>query len=116
MASDRVSQQAFFGVSALLFAASTVVTIVACASISANGRNADARRLEDVNGVDADARTHVARRHRFVPWHVGRDDNKSHFDHAFFNWSSTLYILAIRQNPFQLDVSAGRQKAPLTLY
>ena len=35
MASERASQQAFFGVSALLFAASAVVTIVWCASMSA---------------------------------------------------------------------------------
>ena len=37
MASERASQRAFFGVSALLFAASTVVTIVWCASMSAMG-------------------------------------------------------------------------------
>ena len=37
MASERASQQAFFGVSALLFAASAVVTIVWCASMSAMG-------------------------------------------------------------------------------
>jgi len=34
MASERASQQAFFGVSALLFAASAVATIVWCASMS----------------------------------------------------------------------------------
>src|SRR5947199_5011288 len=37
MASERASQQAFFGVSALLFAASGAVTIVWCASMSAMG-------------------------------------------------------------------------------
>jgi predicted metal-binding membrane protein len=37
MASERASQHAFFGVSALLFAASAVVTIVWCASMSAPG-------------------------------------------------------------------------------
>jgi predicted metal-binding membrane protein len=37
MASERASQQAFFGVSALLFAASAAVTIVWCASMSAMG-------------------------------------------------------------------------------
>ncbi|MEX0734253.1 MAG: DUF2182 domain-containing protein [Steroidobacteraceae bacterium] len=37
MASERASQLAFFGVSALLFAASAVVTIVWCASMSAMG-------------------------------------------------------------------------------
>src|SRR5215831_6309283 len=39
-----------------------------------DGRNADARRLDDVDGVDADARTDLARRRGVVPRHVGRDD------------------------------------------
>src|SRR6266404_6051781 len=39
-----------------------------------DGRDADARRPDDVDGVDADARTDVARRCGVVPWHVGRDD------------------------------------------
>src|SRR6266436_808368 len=37
MASERASQQAFFGVSALLFAASAAVTIAWCESMSAMG-------------------------------------------------------------------------------
>ena len=37
MASERASQRAFFGVSALLFPASAAVTIVWCASMSAMG-------------------------------------------------------------------------------
>src|SRR5712691_2965058 len=37
------------------------------------GRDADARRLDDGDGVDADARTDVARRRGVVPRHVGRD-------------------------------------------
>jgi predicted metal-binding membrane protein len=37
MASERASQRAFFGVSALLFAASTAVTIAWCESMSAMG-------------------------------------------------------------------------------
>jgi hypothetical protein len=37
MASERTSERAFFGVSALLFAASAAVTIVWCASMSAMG-------------------------------------------------------------------------------
>src|SRR3979411_706346 len=37
MASERTSQRAFFGVSALLFAASAAVTITWCASRSARG-------------------------------------------------------------------------------
>jgi hypothetical protein len=45
MAFDRASQQAFFGVSALLFAASAAVTIVRYTSMSAMG-DADARRLD----------------------------------------------------------------------
>src|SRR5229473_6740176 len=39
-----------------------------------DGRDADPWRLDDVDGVDADARTHVAWRRGVVPWHVGRDD------------------------------------------
>src|SRR5437667_3606905 len=39
-----------------------------------DGRDADGRRLDDVDGVDADARTDVARRCGVVSWHVGRDD------------------------------------------
>src|ERR1700674_1080422 len=39
-----------------------------------DGRDADARRLDDVDGVDANARTDVARRRGVVPWNVGRDD------------------------------------------
>src|SRR5713101_8354114 len=34
-----------------------------------DGRDADARRLDDVDGVDADARTDVARRRGVGPWH-----------------------------------------------
>jgi predicted dinucleotide-utilizing enzyme len=37
MVTERASQRAFFGVSALLFAASATVTIVWCASMSAMG-------------------------------------------------------------------------------
>jgi hypothetical protein len=33
-----------------------------------DGRDADARRLDDVDGVDADARTDVVRRRGIVPW------------------------------------------------
>src|SRR5438876_1233545 len=39
-----------------------------------DGRDADARRLDDVDGVDADARKDVDRRRGVVPRHVGRDD------------------------------------------
>src|SRR5262245_7371575 len=39
-----------------------------------DGRDADARRLDDVDGVDADAGTNVARRRDVVPRHVDRDD------------------------------------------
>ena len=38
------------------------------------GRDADARRLDDVDGMDADARRDVARRRGVVLRHVGRDD------------------------------------------
>src|SRR5882672_2133928 len=39
-----------------------------------DGRVVDARWLDDVDGMDADARTDVARRSGVVPRHVGRDD------------------------------------------
>src|SRR5438445_11927079 len=39
-----------------------------------DGRDADARRLDDVDGVDADARSDVAGRRGVVPRHVGRAD------------------------------------------
>src|SRR5437773_8923453 len=39
-----------------------------------DGRDADARRLDDGDGLDADARTDVAGRRGLVPRHVGRDD------------------------------------------
>ncbi len=39
-----------------------------------DGRDADARRLDHVDGVDADARTDVDRCRNVVPWYVGHDD------------------------------------------
>src|SRR4029077_16786961 len=39
-----------------------------------DGGDADARRLDDVDGVDADAGPDVARRRRVLPPHVDRDD------------------------------------------
>src|SRR5258708_17824591 len=39
-----------------------------------DGRDADARRLDDVDGLDADARADLARCRGVVPRHVGRDD------------------------------------------
>jgi hypothetical protein len=41
MASERVSQRALFGVSALLFAASVAVTIVSCARMAAGSSPRD---------------------------------------------------------------------------
>ena len=53
MNTARASQRSFVAVSALLFGASATATIVWCASMSALGENAYARRLYDVNGVAA---------------------------------------------------------------
>ena len=50
-----------------------------------DGRDADARRLDDVDGVDADARTDVARRRGVVPRHVGRDDGLEFFDYPILS-------------------------------
>jgi hypothetical protein len=74
MATERASHRAFFGVSALLFAASTAITIVWCASMSAMEGMSMPGGWDDVDGVDADARTDVARRRGVVPRHVDRDD------------------------------------------
>ena len=74
MASDRASEQAFFGVSALLFAASAALTIVWCASMSAMGGMpmpggwTMSMAWMRMPGPD------VARRRGVVPRHVGRDD------------------------------------------
>ncbi len=50
---DRTSQPAFFGTSALLFAASAALTTVLVRLHVSYGRDADARRLDDVDGMDA---------------------------------------------------------------
>jgi hypothetical protein len=59
MVSERAS---FFGVSALLFAASAAGDDRLVRIHVGNGRDADARRLNNVDGVDADARTDATRR------------------------------------------------------
>ena len=38
------------------------------------GRDAHARRLENVDGMDADAWAYMAGRRCIIRWHVGRDD------------------------------------------
>ena len=72
MVSERAFQRAFFGVSAPLWQhggnGGPVHIHVG------DGRDADRRRLDDLDGVDADARTDMARRHGIVRVHVGRDD------------------------------------------
>src|SRR5260221_9452123 len=42
-----------------------------------DGRDADARRLDDVDGVDADARADGARPRGVLPPHLGRDDGSN---------------------------------------
>jgi len=42
--------------------------------MSAMGEIADVRRLDDGDGVDADAKIDLARRRSVVSLHVGRDD------------------------------------------
>ncbi len=73
MAFERTSGQTFFGVSALVFVASTAVTIVWSASMSDDGWHADARRL--VNVHDLDARAGLVWRGVVVSRDVGRDDD-----------------------------------------
>jgi Predicted metal-binding integral membrane protein (DUF2182) len=57
------------------------------------GRDADARRLDDVAGVDADARTDVARPRGVVPRHVGRDDGGD--DAAILGAHDVVYRQAV---------------------
>ena len=40
-----------------------------------DGRGADARRLDAVDGMDSDVRAELGWRRRIVPWDVGRDDD-----------------------------------------
>jgi hypothetical protein len=77
MTARQTSERAFRGVSALHFAASDAVTIAWCASMFEDWRDADAWRLDDVDGVDADADawTDMVRCRSIVPRHIGRDDD-----------------------------------------
>jgi len=67
MVSDRASQRVLFGVSALLFAAGARGNDRLVHIHVGDRRDADARRLDDVDGVDADVRTDLARRRGVVP-------------------------------------------------
>src|ERR1700730_3462360 len=75
-----------------------------------DGRDADARRLDDVDGVDADARTDVARRRGVVPRHVGRDDGGD--DAAIPGANAVALSPGRRQDrrdaPGLADVAGGR--------
>ena len=75
MASERASQQAFFGVSALLFAASAAVTIVWCASMSAMGEMPmPGGWTMSMAWMRASTQLGGPERRGVVPRHVGRDD------------------------------------------
>jgi len=71
MALDRATEGAFLGISALLFAVSRSADSALVHVHVGDGRDADARRLDDVDGVDADARTDVACRRGVVPRQCG---------------------------------------------
>ena len=106
MVSERASQRAFFGVSALLFAASAVRLVRVHVG---DGRDADAGRLDD--GVDADARADVARRRGVVPRHVGRDDGSN--DAAILGANAVALPPGSRQDrrdaPGSADRAGGRR-------
>ena len=70
-ASERASRQAFLGVFSAAFRCQRGGNDRLVRVHVGDGRDADARRLDDVDGVDADARTDVARRRGVVPRHVG---------------------------------------------
>jgi hypothetical protein len=87
-----------------------------------NGRDADARRLDDVDGVDADARTDVARRRGVVPWHVGRDDGGddaavlgSRIDLSLWPFSPPAIPGGVSDEVQVLDRVVGHQEPALVL-
>src|SRR5512145_2160842 len=79
-----------------------------------DGRDGDARRLDDVDGVDADARTDVARRRSVVPRHVGRDDGGD--DAAVLGLNAVALPPGRRQDrpdaPGLVDRAGGRGVLP----
>src|SRR5438874_1720070 len=74
MASERASHHAFFGVSAMLFAASAALTTLWCASMSAIGEMPMPGDWTMSMVWMRMPRTDVPRRRGIVPWQVGRDD------------------------------------------
>src|SRR5580704_14782246 len=74
MLSEQASERAFFAISALLFFVSAAITIIWCGSMSAMGDMPMPGGWTNVDGMDADARTDVARSGGIFPRHVGRDD------------------------------------------
>jgi len=74
MASVRAFQKAFLGISALLFAASAVATVVWCASMSATGEvPMPGGWTLSMAWMPMPGQTWFGAA-AFVPWHVGRDD------------------------------------------
>src|SRR5678815_1595555 len=76
-----------------------------------DGRYADARRLGDVDDVDADARADVARRRGLVPRYVGRDDGG---DDAAVPGSDAVALSSGRRQdranvPWAADHARGRR-------
>src|SRR5436190_23935307 len=75
-----------------------------------DGRDANARRRDDVDGMDADARTVVARYSCVVPWDVDRDDGG---DDAAVPGSNAVALPRSRwhegrDTPRQADRARGR--------
>ena len=74
LSGERASRRALFGVSALLFLAERGGDDRLAHVDVGDGRDADAGRLDDVDGVGAELRADVARRRGVVPRHVDGDD------------------------------------------
>src|SRR6516164_2171606 len=75
-----------------------------------DGRDADARRLDDVDDLDADARTNVARRRGVVPRHVGRDDGSD--DAAILGANAVALPQGRRQDRREAPGPADRSGGP----
>ena len=71
---ERDSRRTFIGVMVLLFICQHSGHSPLVEVHVGEGRDADARRLNDVDDLDAHARTDMGRRHIFVLGHVRHDD------------------------------------------
>jgi hypothetical protein len=74
MASGGTSNRVFARISALFFATRAALVICLVRIHAGNAKDVDARRLDDVDSVDAEAGTGTGRRRCLVHRDVGDDD------------------------------------------